>query len=90
MALIETISIHGIVIPAAWNEKGEVISVAIATYNEDKYLVEDNIKGRQLLSLIRKRVVVKGILRRRITNNVIEVDSFQEDKSRVKEKHTHS
>lgn len=85
-----TTTIYGIVIPAAWNEKGEVISVAIATYNEGRYLVEDNIKGRQLLSLLRKRVVVKGILARRNTNNVIEVDSFQEGKSRVKEKHAHS
>ena len=84
-----TTTIHGIVIPVAWNEKGEVISVAIATYNEDKYLVEDNIKGRQLLSLIRKRVVVKGILTRRNANNVIEVDSFQEDKSRVKDNNTY-
>ena len=83
MELTETTTICGIVIPSAWNEKGEVISVAIATYNERKYLVEDNIKGRQLLSLLRKRVVVKGILARRNINNVIEVDSFEEDKSRV-------
>jgi len=83
MDLTETTTIRGIVIPSAWNEKWEVISVAIATYNEGKYLVEDNIKGRQLLSLLRKRVVVNGILTKRDTKKVIKVDYFQEDKSRV-------
>lgn len=83
MALTETTSINGIVIPAAWNEKGEVISIAIATYNEGKYLVEDNIKGRELFSLLRKRVVVNGGLTRRDTTNAIAVDNFQEDHSKV-------
>ena len=83
MALIETTSIHGIVIPAAWNEKGDVISVAIATYNEERYLVEDNLKGRQLLSFLRKRVVAYGVLAKRDTKNVIKVDYFQEDTSSV-------
>lgn len=83
MALTETTSINGIVIPAAWNEKGEVILIAIATYNEGKYLVEDNIKGRELFSLLRKRVVVNGSLTRRDTINAIAVDNFQEDHSKV-------
>ncbi|MGD9106229.1 MAG: hypothetical protein PVH55_03970 [Desulfobacterales bacterium] len=83
MTLTETTSIQGIVIPTAWNEKGEVISVAIATYNEGRYLVEDNFKGRQLLSLLRKRVVVNGILSRRDKKNVIEVDNFEQDTSEV-------
>jgi hypothetical protein len=83
MVLTETTSIQGIVIPVAWNEKGEAISVAIATYNEGKYLVKDNIKGRELLSLLRKSVVVNGFLARRDTKNVIEVDNFQQDTSKV-------
>jgi len=53
-------TIWGIVIPAVWNEIGDVVSVAIADYGEEKYLVTDNEAGRKLLSLLRKRVVVDG------------------------------
>jgi hypothetical protein len=63
MDMTETTTIRGIVIPAAWNEKGDVISVAIATYHEEKYLVGDNITGRRLMSLLKKRVVVDGIIK---------------------------
>lgn len=83
MAMTEITTIRGIVIPVAWNEKGDVISVAIATYNEGKYLVEDNIKNRQLLSLLRKRVVVNGVLAKHDTIKVIEIDDFRQDTSKV-------
>ena len=63
MDMTETITIRGIVIPAAWDEKGNAISVAIATYHEEKYLVADNITGRGLMSLLKKRVVVDGIIK---------------------------
>ena len=83
MTMTETTTIHGIVIPAAWNYKGDVIAVAIATYNEGKYLVEDDTKGRQLLTLLRKRVVVNGILAGSETVSIIEVENFRKDKSIV-------
>jgi hypothetical protein len=83
VAMTETTTIRGIVIPVAWNEKGDVISVAIATYNEGKYLVENNIKNRQLLSFLRKRVVVNGVLVKRDSIKIIEIDHFQQDSSSV-------
>jgi hypothetical protein len=62
MDMTETTTIRGIVIPAAWDEKGNVISVAIATYDEEKYLVADNITGRRLMSLLKKNVTVDGVV----------------------------
>jgi hypothetical protein len=76
-------TIHGIVIPAAWNNKGEVTSVIIATYNEGKYLVKDTPAGRRLLPFLRKRVVVMGMLDRNDTVNFIDVDSFHLDTSSI-------
>jgi len=61
--MTEKTTIRGIVIPAAWNEKGDVISVAIATYHEEKYLVADNIIGRNLMFLLKKKVVVDGVIK---------------------------
>ena len=83
METTETITTSGIVIPVAWNEKGDVISVAIVTYNEEKYLVENNVKGQQLFSLLRKRVVVDGGLVKRDKIKTIEIESFREDTSKV-------
>ena len=83
MKTTETIIIRGIVIPVAWNEKGDVISVAIVTYNEEKYLVENNVKGQQLFSLLRKRVVIDGGLVTRDKIKAIEIKSFREDTSKV-------
>ena len=81
--MTQTTNIRGIVIPLAWNEKGDVISVAIVTYNEEKYLVENNVKGQQLFSLLRKRVVIDGGLVTRDKITAIEINSFREDTSKV-------
>ena len=83
MKTTETIIIRGIVIPVAWNEKGDVISVAIATYNEGKYLVENNVMGQQLFLLLRKRVVIDGVLVTRDKIKAIEINSYREDTSTV-------
>ena len=81
--MTQTTTISGIVIPVAWNEEGDVISVAIATYNEGKYFVENNVKGQQLFSLLRKRVVIDGVLVTRDKMKTIEIESFREDTSKV-------
>ena len=71
MDMTETTTIRGIVIPVVWDEKGDAISVAIATYHEEKYLVADNITGRRLMSLLKKRVVVNGIIKDEDTVKII-------------------
>jgi hypothetical protein len=83
MHMTQTITIRGIVIPISWNEKGDVVSVAIATYNEEKYLVENNVKGQQLFFLLRKRVVIDGVLTTRDKIQSIDINNFREDTSKV-------
>ena len=79
MDMTETKTIRGIVIPAAWDEKGDVISVAIATYHEEKYPVADNITGRRLMSLLKKRVVVDGIIKDEDTVKIIYAKTIRID-----------
>ena len=52
--------IRGLVIPAAWGEKGKVLAVAVSTFKEDEYLVARDEKGDQLLGLLREEVEVSG------------------------------
>ncbi len=79
MEMTEKTTIRGIVIPAAWNEKGDVISVAIATYHEEKYLVADNIIGRNLMSLLKKKVVVDGVIKDEDTVKIIYAKTIRID-----------
>jgi len=72
-------TIWGIVIPAVWNEIGDVVSVAIADYGEEKYLVTHNEAGRKLLSLLRKRVVVDGIVKKQDAVQVIDIKEIRLD-----------
>jgi hypothetical protein len=85
MDMTETTTIRGIVIPAAWDEKGDVISVAIATYHEEKYLVADNITGRRLMSLLRKRVAVDGVIKDEDAVKIIYVQTIRMDKHGTQE-----
>ena len=57
------IKIRGIVIPAGWNDNGNVTTLAIATFNEEEYLIEKNQQEIQLYSFIRKEVEVDGIIK---------------------------
>ena len=56
------VKIKGLVTPAGWDERGNVIALAISAFNEDEYLIEKNRKGDQLYTFIRKEVEVRGIV----------------------------
>jgi len=79
MDMTETKTIRGIVIPVAWDEKGDVTSVAIATYHEEKYLVADNLTGRRLMCLLKKRVVVDGVIKDEDTVKIIYAKTIRID-----------
>jgi hypothetical protein len=86
METTETITIQGILIPSAWNEKGDIIAVVIATYKEEKYLVSDRSIVQKLLSLLRKRVIVSGIINRQDAKQVIDIKDVKIDTYTSKEK----
>jgi hypothetical protein len=67
-------SIKGIVIPTDWDKKGNVVSVAISTFNEDEYLVDRNEKGAELIMrFIRQEVDARGILRKEGNRQIVTV-----------------
>jgi hypothetical protein len=69
-------SIKGIVIPAAWDQNGKIISLAIATDDEQEYLIETRQIFTKLRSLLREKVVVTGTIRQTEKNKIIEVKSY--------------
>jgi len=57
------ICVEGIIIPANWDEKGNVVDLAIATSDEKEYLITDKDQVARLKPLLRQEVVIKGILK---------------------------
>lgn len=67
--------IKGIVIPAAWDQNGKIISLAIATDDEQEYLIDTRQTVTKLISLLRQEVVITGTIRQTEKNKIIEVTS---------------
>jgi hypothetical protein len=56
----QTTILTGIIIPADWNNRHEVIATALATADEKEYRIGGNKKGRELLNLLQRQVEVIG------------------------------
>jgi len=56
----QTTILTGIIIPADWNNRHEVIGAALATADEKEYRIGGNKKGRELLNLLQRQVEVTG------------------------------
>jgi hypothetical protein len=65
--------IKGIVVPTDWDSNGNVISLAIATGDEQEYLIENDQQIDSLHRLLRQEVVVMGSIKRRKEIKVIKV-----------------
>ncbi len=73
----EQISLRGIVIPVAWDERGNAIKAAILTANEQEYAVEEDEKGNKLLALVQHVVEISGVVREEAGCKIITVEACQ-------------
>jgi hypothetical protein len=69
-------SVTGVVVPTDWDEKGNVVSIAISSHDEIEYFVDKKGKGPELLPLIRKEVEVRGLVRDEENRKFITVRKF--------------
>lgn len=79
------ICVEGIILPASWDNKGNVIDLAIATRNEEEYLITDKDQVARLKPLLRQEVEITGILRTHEGKRIIRVKRFNRVK-RIKSK----
>ncbi|MFH1490815.1 MAG: hypothetical protein ABII06_18075, partial [Pseudomonadota bacterium] len=66
----------GIVVPVDWDQKGNIIALAISTLNEDEYFVHKNDKGEELMSHIRKMVEIRGLVQKKQNRKIIRVKDY--------------
>jgi hypothetical protein len=53
--------IEGIIIPVHWDEEGNSIAIALATLQEEEFLINMNTaKGKELLEFLQKKVKIHG------------------------------
>jgi hypothetical protein len=60
----KTVTLLGIVIPADWNDRQEVIAAALATADEKEYRIAANRKGKELLGYLQRQIEATGTLER--------------------------
>ena len=71
------INVKGILIPVNWDKKGNVVSVAIATDDENEYLLEDEELSVKLKGQLRQVVEVSGIVKRARGKNIIKIKQWR-------------
>ena len=73
-----TIIIEGLLVPAAWDEGGEIVSIAISTYSEEEYLIERNPNEEGLFAFIRQRAKLIGLTRMdNLGRKIITVEDYE-------------
>ena len=77
------ICVEGVIIPANWDERGNVVDLAIATSDEKEYLITDKKQVATLKPLLRQEVEVRGILRTKEGRRVINVKKFRKTKNQA-------
>jgi hypothetical protein len=60
----KTVTLLGIVIPADWNDRQEMIAAALATADEKEYRIAGNKRGKELRGCLQHQVEATGSLER--------------------------
>ncbi len=70
--------IKGLVVPQGWDEKGDILEIAVDTPDEKRYQIVLDETGRLLMPFVRKVVAVTGRVHRdRLGRLAISVESFE-------------
>jgi hypothetical protein len=77
------ICVEGIIIPAGWDNKGNVVDLAIATRDEEEYLITDKDQVARLKPLLREEVEIRGTLGIKEGRRIIKVKRFSKLKNQV-------
>ena len=70
------ITIHGLIIPVDWDEKGNAIAISVSTYDEEEYLIEKDEIGEGLISFLRQEIEINGLYRLEDGRKIIEVKGY--------------
>lgn len=75
------IKLKGLLIPAKWDKKGNVVVVLIATDDEEEYHIENRSQAAKLIPFLRQEVEVSGSLENKGGKKIIKVKKIKNFKS---------
>jgi hypothetical protein len=64
------IAVTGIIMPNNWDENGRVTEIALYTNTKEVYAVEHNSLIQELISLLQKKIEIKGKFRKHSDGNI--------------------
>lgn len=71
-------TISGIVVPSQWDDTGKITGLTIQSFNENEYLVESRKIGKDLNSLLHKKVEVTGRVKEHLDGKkTIRIQAFR-------------
>ena len=73
----QTITIHGILVPVSWNTSGEIVRVAVSTFDEKEYRIADDDAAGRWRDHLNREVAIQGRPFRNGIEQWITVLSFQ-------------
>jgi hypothetical protein len=73
----ETITIHGVLVPVSWNTSGEIVRVAVSTFDEKEYRIADDDAAGRWRDYLNREVAIQGRPFRNGIEQWITVLSFQ-------------
>ena len=69
-------TIRGIILPAEWDEKGNIKNILISTPNEEEYFITSNEKSEMLMDFLRREVEVVGLVKKNKLQKSITIQDF--------------
>ncbi|MBU1340470.1 MAG: hypothetical protein KKE44_13215 [Proteobacteria bacterium] len=69
--------INGLIIPSEWNENGKILSIAVLTFDEDKFFIANNAMAQTLMNFLRKPVTLSGNVTMNGNLKTINITQFQ-------------
>ena len=73
----QLVTIRGLAIPVEWDDGGGVIAIAINTFDEDEFIVENTDKATILFRNLREKVEVSGTLFNKNRKKYIRVEKVR-------------
>jgi hypothetical protein len=68
--------LRGILVPEAWDENGNIVRMALATAEEEHYVVDLRGREKDVTHLIREKVTVLGQIRNEGNQAILEVEDY--------------
>jgi len=75
----DRITLVGLVVPAQWDKNGEIVGIAISSYDEKDYPVLMDKVGRRLMAFMHEKILIIGKPIKKGNIEVIKVKRFNKN-----------